>query len=422
MNNLIKFLLLIFPLFFLTINAIYKTDAYYQPLIFPAEFEKQDSIWIAWSDEKYRAGKNTGNVVIKIISELEPYIKINLLVRDTSEINIIKDRFKIINLNDSKINYHVIPQYNRWIRDSGPIFVKSKDEKLKIIDFKFNFYGLIDKEDPYSIAIKTQHEKIADKLEMEIINTELFSEGGNREFNGKGTMLAVKTVEMARNPDKTLKEIEEEFKILFGVKKVIWLRRGLVTDDSYYNGPIKDNIYSSTITDGHIDEFCRFVSADTILLAEVSDEDAKYDSIYKDTQKRLEDNYLILKNSTDQNGNPFKIIRIPVASNIIIDNYESSEKIIKVSSPSAEDNNNYNEPIKYIIASSYLNFLVTNSVVLMPKYWKENRPNEIKVKDETAKKILESVFPDRKIIQIDVESLNHGGGGIHCITQQQPAI
>jgi agmatine deiminase len=76
--------------------------------------------------------------------------------------------------------------------------------------------------------------------------------------------------------------------------------------------------------------------------------------------------------------------------------------------------------IKYVFTTSYLNFLVTNGIVLIPKYWKPERSEMIKIKDKKAKEILQQAFPHRKIIQIDAEPLNHGGGGIHCITQQQP--
>ncbi|MFY7883034.1 MAG: agmatine deiminase family protein [Fimbriimonas sp.] len=40
--------------------------------------------------------------------------------------------------------------------------------------------------------------------------------------------------------------------------------------------------------------------------------------------------------------------------------------------------------------------------------------------DELAQAILKRMFPTRTIVAIDVEAVNWGGGGIHCITQQQP--
>jgi len=62
-----------------------------------------------------------------------------------------------------------------------------------------------------------------------------------------------------------------------------------------------------------------------------------------------------------------------------------------------------------------------NGVVLLAKYWKEGRPGSVREKDETARRIFAEAFPDRKIVQIDAENINLGGGGMHCVTQQQPA-
>ena len=80
------------------------------------------------------------------------------------------------------------------------------------------------------------------------------------------------------------------------------------------------------------------------------------------------------------------------------------------------------DTIRYLLAASYLNFLVSNGVVLMPAYWKAGRPESIRAKDEKARRALQEAFPGRKIVPLDVEDVNHGGGGIHCITQQQPAM
>jgi agmatine deiminase len=74
----------------------------------------------------------------------------------------------------------------------------------------------------------------------------------------------------------------------------------------------------------------------------------------------------------------------------------------------------------YLPASSYLNFLVTNKAVLIPKYWKPGLPESTRLKDEKIKKIFETYFSERKIIQINPMGLNFNGGGIHCWTQQIP--
>jgi len=78
------------------------------------------------------------------------------------------------------------------------------------------------------------------------------------------------------------------------------------------------------------------------------------------------------------------------------------------------------EKVKIVIAASYLNFLIANEVVLVPKYWKKGRDEEYKKKDETVQKIFEHAFPNRKIVRITPENVTAGGGGIHGISKQMP--
>ncbi len=78
--------------------------------------------------------------------------------------------------------------------------------------------------------------------------------------------------------------------------------------------------------------------------------------------------------------------------------------------------------IDVVAAASYLNFLIANDKVLVAKYWREGMPLKIKRRDEEAQRILQSAFPGRKIIPIDALAINFGGGGMHCITMNEPAV
>jgi agmatine deiminase len=80
------------------------------------------------------------------------------------------------------------------------------------------------------------------------------------------------------------------------------------------------------------------------------------------------------------------------------------------------------DTVRITSAVSYLNFFVTNKTVLIPKYWKPGLPITEKEKDDFVKKVFTEIFNDRKIVQIHTISINRGGGGIHCATQQQPAV
>jgi agmatine deiminase len=72
--------------------------------------------------------------------------------------------------------------------------------------------------------------------------------------------------------------------------------------------------------------------------------------------------------------------------------------------------------------ASYLNYVISNGVIIMPAYWREGQPEQVRLKDELARSIMEHYFPNRLVIQLDPTSLNLLGGGMHCITMQQPMI
>ena len=249
-----------------------------------------------------------------------------------------------------------------------------------------------------------------------MIKTDIVSEGGDREFNGKGTMMVNEAVELQRNPGMTRAQVEQGLLQILGQKKLIWLKRGVAEDDSARYGALYGNVYPGG-TGGHMDEFCRFADAHTILLAEVSPSERNADPISRMNYERMEENYKILKRATDQDGKKFKIVRVPVVD-LIYDEFVVKED----AAISYFHGSKAGDKIKVPLAASYLNFFISNGVVLTPAYWQEGRPQSMKTKDEAVKHILQRVFPDRKIVQIHSENFNYGGGGMHCATQQQPAI
>jgi len=366
---------------------------------------------------------------MNIIEELAPYVKVSLGAQDEREIEKIEQTLKENNIPDQHVTYYVVPHNDIWTRDMGPIFLKSNTGKLAIVDFNFNVWGYEDASSQGSKVEERVDRIIGNLLKLPTIKTNLISEGGNREFNGKGTLMVTEAVELQRNPNMTRDEIENEFKRLFNVTKVIWLKKGLYEDDLTFMGPLpgrdgEKNVYTVITTGGHIDIYARFANPNTILLAEVSKEEAAKDPIAKVNRERIEENYQILKSATDQDGNPFNIVRIPLPD-LIFDTlapgdgvYDYIKNLKYLNGSTFPDG----EEIKVVLATSYLNFLVTNGVVLGSSYWLPGRPESMKIKDAQAKQILESVFPDREIILINTENINIGGGGIHCITQQQPAL
>ncbi|HIH26535.1 MAG TPA: agmatine deiminase family protein, partial [Methanoregulaceae archaeon] len=132
-------------------------------------------------------------------------------------------------------------------------------------------------------------------------------------------------------------------------------------------------------TDGHIDDIARFVGERIIVCALEDDPD-------DENYAPLWENYRILQESTDQDGNPFTIIPLPMPGY------------------GGEDGR---------LPASYANFLITNRAVLLPVF---DDPH-----DRVAQRILMQAFPGRVVQGIDCRAMVHGLGTIHCISQQQPA-
>lgn len=354
--------------------------------VFPGEFEKQQAIWLQWPAAAYNAGSRpVYPVIIKIIKALDPHIRVNLIAQSQEEISKIKGLLSAGGYSGSNLHYYIINHRSIWTRDVGPIFLRDGRGGLKVADFRFNNYGRGGSQD--YINVEGQVDRHAgEQLGLPAVSSSLVSEGGAIESNGSGTMMLTESVALTRNPGLAKSEIEKEYKRVLGVKKIIWLKRGLAEDDR--------------ITGGHINEIARFASPNTILLGQVLPGDRYRNQSSQISYLRLEENYSILQNTTDQDGKPFSIVRIPMPPTL------------------------YGEPdaTGQIPVRSYLNYAVTNGAVLMQTYWRPGRSNTLKATENQVRDILGSAFPGRNIIGIDSENVNLWGGGIHCITQHMPAI
>jgi len=352
---------------------------------YPAEFERLQAVWMQWPPDEYNSGQYpVYPVVIKVAGMLEPYVRINLLCRNQEEIGKIKDLFRMYGYSLANISFWPIDHLSIWARDVGPTFVRDDHGHLRVVDFGFSDYGKDN--DRYYIDVEGSIDRtIARELRLPIIDTFLVSEGGAVESNGKGTIMITEAVALSRNPHVTKDQIESEYKRVLGVKKVIWLKQGLIEDDR--------------ITGGHVDEIARFADPNTILLATVLPSSMGIGRKWQENYRRLEENYRILSASTDQDGRPFRVVRIPVPL-----------------PPGPETDDAGQVPVR-----SYLNYAVANGAVLMPAYWKPGRPAGLKALEEDIQRTFRRLFPGRRIITVHVENVNRWGGGIHCLTQYMPA-
>lgn len=251
-----------------------------------------------------------------------------------------------------------------WMRDSGPIFTRGAGGKLMALDFNFNGWG--GKQEhrcDHKVAAIT-----AKAAGVKLRKTSIVLEGGGIEVDGHGTALITESsiLNENRNPGLSKAAAEVQLKSLLGLQQIIWL----------------PGIRGRDITDAHVDFYARFASPGVVVVH--TDPDIS-SYVHAMTLRHLE----ILRLAKDALGNTLKIVLI--------------EAPAKVRSQFKNDN----------FAAGYLNYYVINGAVIMPEFGDE-------IADENARRILQELYPERVVVQINIDCIAAGGGGIHCTTQQEP--
>ena len=331
----------------------------------PAEWEKHEALWLSWPHDPTtfpNRVEKAEEAYVQIIKNIHESENVNLFVKNDLMKQRVTSFFKKNGISLNKICFFKFNYADVWFRDYGPIFVTNKDQKLAMVHWIFNSWG-----EKYQELLKDSKipQVINKKMKLPCFEPGIVLEGGSIDTNGKGTMLTTEQclLNKNRNPQLNKGEIEKYLNDYLTVDKIIWLKKGIDGDD----------------TDGHIDDIARFVNPTTVVCAY---EENKQDENYS----VLKENYEILQNSTDQDGNKLKVIKLPMPKKI---GYK-------------------NNPLP----ASYANFYIGNTTVLIPIFGHKN--------DKTALSIIQEQFPDRKAVGIDCSDLVYGLGTIHCITQQQP--
>lgn len=379
---------------------------------YPAEWEKQQSVWLAWS------GSPDLNIVsTEIIQALLPSTRVDLVVKDKKTLNEASRFLKGYKVDTKKIKFHIYEGANIFIRDPGPLFLKKDDGSAMIADFNWNNYGVDTTRTAYSLERGGVDKYMAKKLGIKTIKSSFVAEGGGLEVNGEGVLLTFKDTALQRNPGKSLAQIESEYLRMYGQKKVVWLERSPVQDRrTPDNQPLIGNYFGSG-ANGHIDEVARFVSPNTVLVASYPKPTAKSHAIAKADYLVYEEVAETLENSTDANGKPFTVIRV---ENPDLSLFWETSKVKKEDEQYTMHGIKPGETVYQVPAVSYMNFLISNNTVVAPKYWKPGMPEHVKKLDEDFKKVLQNAFPGYTIAQLNPLAVNFWGGGIHCITQQMP--
>ena len=375
----------------------------------PAEFEEQEYIWLSWVETGFLGGDPFYFTALDAMKEITPYVKVRLFYSE--QLHYTKQQIekriyeKLIEhkIDTSRVTLFYNDRHYGAIQDTGPIFLRNEKEDLAVADFSFIH------PDKRSEAIDRN---VAAHFHLPTISSSMVSEGGAWQTNGEGTMLLVESVELDRNPKMPKPQIEDEYKRVLGVIKIIWLKNGFKEEEW---GKLENGKYGIG-TGGHIDEFCRFVNGNTVLLAAVDAKDTIGNEISKQSYLRMEANYQLLKQSTTADGKPFEIIRLPAGPIMT--------KKLSYSNLSKEEkywfDNVTTDSIEFYLATGYMNFVIANQVIVTAKFWKEGLPEKIKTTDEQAKQVLEKAFPGKKVVQIDCMPLHHDGAGLHCHSRNQP--
>lgn len=398
----------------------------------PAEFEPHQAVWLSWDDEDTEIQETVVNIIKGLIERVP--IKIatpTAQLQKSAKKALIKKGIDV-----SIIQFHILAGGRLWIRDNGAQFLINDDQDIAAVDFNWNNYGYYDwlvstrpQLATYFMALKMASEENqfsnADK-EMAIltrarrIKSELAMEGGSLETNGKGVLIQSEQVTLQRNPDWTKEEIEEEYLRIMNIKKVIWLKNG-TADDSRSFTP--NDGYVAFGTGGHTDEFVRFADANTILLAWINEEDINKHPLNKINYERMLENYNILKDATDQDGKPFRIVKIPLPAvvewpaEIVAKAEKMAYGKVESNRLAPDDDRVIGDMVTRVASVSYLNFLVSNGVIINASYTNHGTSAEYEKK---VSDLFKEVFPDLEQVWIDALPLNRMGGGIHCITLHEP--
>lgn len=256
-----------------------------------------------------------------------------------------------------------------WIRDSGLTFVRDCGGDVHGVDWVFNGWGAQD-----WAAWKADAAvggRMASWADVPRRTSGLVNEGGGIHVDGRGSVLLTETVQLdpGRNPGLSAADVEREIHRQLGTRHAIWLPRGLTKD------------YEQFGTRGHVDIVACFTQSGTLLLHS-QDDPAHPDYVVTRQLREL------LEAAVDAEGNPLRIVDVPAPQGI------------------RDDEGNFND-------WSYINHYVSNDAVILCSF---DDP-----RDDRAAQILAEAYPGRTVEQVDARDIFRFGGGIHCITQQQPA-
>lgn len=337
----------------------------------PAEWEPHQATWIAWPHQQADwpdRFEPIPRVYVEIVRHLHRGERVCILALPAEETQ-ARGLLARSGIDLSRIDFVPFATDRVWTRDSGPTVLLNPSGERAVLDWRFNAWAKYDNWQ----ADDRLPEQIAARLGLPrwqpaLHGRRIVLEGGAIDVNGQGLLLTTEECLLspiqARNPGLDRADLEAVLRDYLGVRKVLWLGRGIVGDDTH----------------GHVDDLARFVGPRTVVAAvEEESGDANYDALQENLER--------LRGMTDLEGRPLEVVTLPMPEPITYDDQR--------------------------LPASYANFYIANRCVLVPTF---NDP-----RDRIALNTLARVFRSRDVIGIHAGDLIWGLGTLHCLTQQEPA-
>lgn len=333
----------------------------------PHEGVRQERLWVAWPSSGYTLGetpqdahvaRRTWAAVANTAAQFQP---VSVVVAP-ADVEIARGFLDPqVELREREID-------DAWIRDSGPTFV-ADGERLGAVTWVFNGWG--QQEWATWDLDATLGPAVADWAGAQRVDSDLVNEGGGIHVDGLGTVLVTETVQRdpGRNPTRTKADVEAELARTIGSTHAVWLPRGLTRDSDTYG------------TRGHVDIVATFASPGVLLLHDQRDPSHPDHAVTAEIRA-------VLVDAVDARGNSFEIIDLPAPREL-------------------------RDDVGYV-DFSYVNHVLVNGAVIACSF---EDPN-----DAHAVAVLRDAYPGREVVTVDARPLFERGGGVHCITQQQPAV
>ncbi len=341
-----------------------------QDYYFPAEWERQEGVQLTWPHETtdwHDILEEAERCFVQMAKEIAGREALYIVAPDVTRVRRRLEGALSVEEMDN-VSFFACPTNDTWARDHAFLSLLEKGtRRRKLLDFRFNGWGMkfaANEDNQINRRLYQKRLLLGDYVNC----LDFVLEGGAIESDGKGTLLTTSCCLLAPNRNEPLRreEIARRLRTEFYASRVLWLEHGHLEGDD---------------TDGHVDTLVRFAPNDTLVYCkEESQADAHYTEL-----KAMEEE---LTSFRTLEGKPYKLVALPL--------------------PDAM----YDEEGMRLPAT-YANYLPINGAVLVPVY---SQPE----KDERAKAVLQSVFPDREIIGVECSVLVRQHGSLHCSTMQYP--